>query len=185
MGSDPAYQVGAIALAGELVARGLGLVYGGSHVGLMGLLADTVLGAGGEVIGVIPDALMSKEIGHTGLPELIVVGSMHERKARMSELADAFVALPGGFGTLEEFAEAVTWTQLGIHHKPCGLLNVEGYYRPLLEWMDLAVTEGFLKAANRELVIDAAEPGQLLDRLAAWERPLVDKWITPAPGLQP
>jgi uncharacterized protein (TIGR00730 family) len=185
VGSQPAYEAGAIALAGELTARGLGLVYGGSHVGLMGVLADTVLAAGGEVIGVIPDALMSKEIGHTGLRDLIVVGSMHERKARMSELADAFIAMPGGFGTLEEFAEAITWTQLGIHHKPCGLLNVEGYYGPLLAWIDQAVAEGFLKAANRELVIDAAEPDQLLDKLEAWRPPLVDKWITPAPGLQP
>jgi uncharacterized protein (TIGR00730 family) len=185
MGSRPAYQAGAIALAGELVDRGLGLVYGGSHVGLMGLIADTVLGAGGEVIGVIPDGLVAKEIGHTGLKDLIVVGSMHERKARMSELADAFIAMPGGFGTLEEFAEAVTWTQLGIHKKPCGLLNVEDYYQPLLAWIDRAVTEGFLKAANRELVMDAPEPDQLLDRLKAWDPRIPDKWISPAPDLQP
>jgi uncharacterized protein (TIGR00730 family) len=168
-------------MAAELAERGLGLVYGGSHVGLMGVVADTMLAAGGEVVGVIPEALQAREIAHTGLGELIVVGSMHERKARMSDLADAFVALPGGYGTLEEFAEAVTWTQLGIHNKPCGLLNVEDYYRPLLKWCDQAVTAGFLKPANRGLVIDAATPAELLDRLEAWRPVQVDKWITLEP----
>jgi uncharacterized protein (TIGR00730 family) len=185
LGTQPAYEAAAIALAAELAARGLGLVYGGSHVGLMGVVADTALAAGGEVVGVIPEALMAKEIAHTGLRDLIVVRSMHERKARMSELADAFIALPGGFGTLEEFAEAVTWTQLGIHLKPCGLLDVEGYWQPLLNWMDRAVAEGFLKAANRALVIDAADPDKLLDRLETWEPNLVHKWIARAPGLEP
>jgi uncharacterized protein (TIGR00730 family) len=185
LGTQPAYEAAAIALAAELAARGLGLVYGGSHVGLMGVVADTALAAGGEVVGVIPEALMAQEIAHTGLRDLIVVRSMHERKARMSELADAFIALPGGFGTLEEFAEAVTWTQLGIHLKPCGLLDVEGYWQPLLNWMDRAVAEGFLKAANRALVIDAADPDKLLDRLETWEPNLVHKWIARAPGLEP
>jgi uncharacterized protein (TIGR00730 family) len=184
-GNQPAYQAGAIALAAELAQRGLGLVYGGSHVGLMGILADTMLAAGGEVIGVIPEGLMAKEIGHTALTQLIVVGSMHERKTRMSELADAFIALPGGFGTLEEFAEAVTWTQLGIHDKACGLLNIEGYWQPLLSWMDQAVAEGFLKAANRSLVIEGDEPGELLDRLETWQPVSVEKWIAPATGLEP
>jgi uncharacterized protein (TIGR00730 family) len=184
-GNQPAYEAGAIALASELAERGVGLVYGGSHVGLMGVLADTMLAAGGDVIGVIPEALIAKEIGHTALPQLIVVGSMHERKTKMSELADAFIAMPGGFGTLEEFAEAVTWTQLGIHDKACGLLNIEGYWQPLLSWMDQAVAEGFLKAANRSLVIDADEPGPLLDRLETWQPVSVEKWIAPATGLEP
>jgi uncharacterized protein (TIGR00730 family) len=127
---------------------------------------------------------MAKEIGHTGISELRIVGSMHERKALMAELADAVIAMPGGFGTLEEFAEAVTWTQLGIHHLPCGLLDIDGYYQPLLAWMDLAVAEGFIKAANRTLVIDSDTPGELLDRLAAWEPSAVEGWVAPTTGLQ-
>ena len=182
-GRLPLYAHQAVALADQLLERGVGLVYGGSHVGLMGVVADAMLAGGGDVIGVIPEALMAKEIGHTGLARLEVVGSMHERKARMAEHADAFIALPGGFGTLEEFAEAVTWTQLGLQHKACGLLDVNGYFQPLLGWFDLAVAEGFLKPANRRLVIDSAQPGELLDRLEAWRPAPVDKWIGPDGGL--
>src|ERR671932_40439 len=135
-GARPEYARAAEELARELVARGIGLVYGGGRVGLMGVLADTVLAGGGEAIGVIPQALVDREVGHQGLTELRVVGSMHERKALMAELADAFVALPGGYGTWEEFFEIVTWVQLGLHPKPCGLLNVAGYYDPLLALAD-------------------------------------------------
>jgi uncharacterized protein (TIGR00730 family) len=183
-GASPDYGRHAVDLAGELLRRGIGLVYGGSHVGLMGVMADAVLAGGGEVLGVIPEALMAKEIGHSGLTRLEVVGSMHQRKARMAELADGFIALPGGFGTLEEFAEAVTWTQLGIQDKPCGLLDVRGYFRPLLGWMDLAEAEGFLKPANRRLVLDASTPAGLLDLLEEWRPAAVDKWILPAAGIE-
>ncbi len=183
-GRRPVYADQAVALAGELLRRRIGLVYGGSHVGLMGIVADAMLSGGGEAVGVIPEALMAKEIGHSALTRLEVVDSMHERKARMAELADGFVALPGGFGTLEEFAEAVTWTQLGLQRKPCGLLDVDGYYQPLLGWFDHAVGEGFLKPANRRLVLDCAEPGQLLDRLDGWRPDPVDKWLDPPAGLE-
>ena len=153
-------------LARELAARRIGLVFGGGGVGLMGILADAVLAAGGHAIGVIPDALVARELAHRGLPDLRVVGSMHERKAAMAELADAFIALPGGFGTFEEFCEAVTWTQLGLHRKRCGLLNVDGFYDPLLALFDRAVDEGFIRHDNRAIVMTDADPAALLDRLA-------------------
>jgi uncharacterized protein (TIGR00730 family) len=163
---------------GELLARrGLGLVYGGGCVGLMGILADAVLAAGGEVIGVIPAALMAREVGHTGVTELRVVGSMHERKALMADLSDAFVALPGGFGTLEEFCEVLTWAQLGIHRKPCGLLNADGYYDPLLALLDHAVAERFLRPAHRALVLEERDLERLLDRLATSRLPDLEKWV--------
>jgi uncharacterized protein (TIGR00730 family) len=177
IGRRPEYAESTDRLAAELLRRGIGLVYGGSGVGLMGAIADAMLAGGGEVIGVIPEALMAKELGHTGVTRLEVVRSMHERKARMSRLADAFIALPGGFGTLEEFAEALTWTQLGLQAKPCGLLDVDSFFQPLLTWFDRAVSEGFLKPENRRLVIDSRDPADLLDRLAAWRPVDVDKWI--------
>jgi hypothetical protein len=160
-----------------LVKRGLGLVYGGGNVGLMGLIADAVLAAGGEAIGVIPTFLAEKEIAHTGLTQLHTVNSMHDRKALMAELSDAFIALPGGYGTLEEFCEILTWAQLGLHQKPQGLLNVAGYYDPLLQLFDRAVSDQFLRADLRHLVIEAEQPDALLDRLASYQSNYVDKWV--------
>ncbi len=153
------------------------LVYGGGNIGLMGVLADTVLARGGRVIGVIPESLMAREVGHLSLTELRVVGSMHERKALMSDLADGFIGLPGGFGTIEEFCEVVTWSQLGIQAKPCGLLNVENYFAPLLALFDQAVREEFLREENRRLVLDDADPVRLLEKMAAFEPEPVPKWI--------
>ena len=176
-GSHPAYAEGARALAGLLAERGIGLVFGGSNVGLMGVLADTALAAGGEVIGVMPQALVDREIGHPSLTEMRVVGSMHERKALMAELSDAFVAIPGGIGTLEELIEIYTWSQLGIHSKACGVLNIRGYYDPLATFLDHAVEEGFLRPQHRAVLSVAADPGELLDRLAAFEPPTVAKWL--------
>ncbi len=143
----------------------------------MGLLADTVLVAGGRVTGVIPRHLLAREVGHAGLSELIVVDSMHERKAAMAARADAFVALPGGFGTLEEFREVITWTQLGLHDKPAGVLDIAGYYAPLLAMFDHAVVEGFVKAESRAIVVRGESPAELLDALAAWRPSPVEKWI--------
>lgn len=146
----------------------------------MGLLADTMLEQGGEVIGVIPQALVDREIAHAGLTDLRVVGSMHERKALMVELADGFIALPGGYGTLEEFSEVLTWAQLGLHRKPCGLLDVDGYFDPLLALFDGAVSAGFLRPENRALVLKANDADALLDLFASYEPITVPKWITPA-----
>jgi uncharacterized protein (TIGR00730 family) len=165
-GSAPEFRAAAEDLAREMAARGIGLVFGGGCVGLMGHLADAVLAAGGHAIGVIPDALVAREIAHRGLPDLRVVHSMHERKALMAELSDAFVALPGGFGTFEELCEAITWTQLGLHRKRCGLLNVAGFYDPLLSLFDGAVRAGFIRDASREIVYATADARDLLDRLA-------------------
>ena len=176
-GRDPAYREAAVALVGELAERGLGVVYGGAHVGLMGVVADTALEAGAEVIGVIPQALVDHEIAHTGLSDLRVVGSMHERKAQMAELADAFVALPGGLGTLEELFEVATWSQLGLHVKPCGLLNVLGYYDGLAGMLDHAVAERFLTEENRAMLVVEHEPAALLDTFRAWRAPVRSKWI--------
>jgi len=153
------------------------VVYGGGNVGLMGTVADAALAAGGEVIGVIPRALVAREIAHTGLTDLRVVASMHERKALMADLSDAFIALPGGYGTLEEFCEVVTWSQLGIHAKPCGLLNVEGYFDSLIAMLDHAVQEGFIHVKNRALVIEEREPGAIIDVLERWETVPAEKWI--------
>lgn len=166
-------------MARALARRGLGLVFGGGGIGLMGVLADAALGAGVEVIGVIPERLVAKELAHRGVADLRVVHSMHERKALMAELADAFVALPGGFGTLEEFCEMVTWAQLGLHAKPCGLLNVEGYYDALLALFDHGLTERFLRPEHREMVLVDSDPERLLDRLATFRPPDLDKWIRP------
>jgi uncharacterized protein (TIGR00730 family) len=175
-GTDPAYADAARELAALLAERGIGLVYGGGHVGLMGVLADTALAAGGEVIGVMPQALIDREIGHTGLTELRVVGSMHDRKALMADLSDAFVAVPGGIGTLEELIEVYTWSQLGIHQKACGVLNVAGYYDHLAAFLDNAVEAGFLRPQHRAVLSVASSPADLLDRLAAYEPPTVAKW---------
>jgi len=168
-GSRPEYAEAVTALGGELVARGYGLVYGGGNVGLMTVIADTVLGLAGHVTGVIPSSLVSKEVAHRGLTELLVVQSMHERKALMAELSDGFVAMPGGIGTMEEFFEVWSWAQLGLHEKPCGLLNVSGYYDPLIEFLDRAVAADFIKPKHRALMIVEEQPGRLLDRFEqAW-----------------
>jgi len=176
-GSDPAYARVAEQLGESLAARNIELVYGGATVGLMGLLADSVLTRGGRVIGVIPQALVDKEIAHTGLTDLRVVNSMHERKALMAELADAFIALPGGFGTLEEFCEVLTWSQLGLHRKNCGLLNINGYYDGLLSLFDHAVAEGFLKSSSRKLVQSDSEPDRLIDAVLSAVPAVEAKWI--------
>ena len=165
---------------GRLIAKkGLALVYGGGNVGLMGVIADAALEAGGEVIGVIPLALADREIAHTGLTDLRVVDSMHTRKAKMAELSDAFIAMPGGVGTFEEFFEAITWTQLGLHRKPCGLLNVEGFYTPLERFIDQAVTEGFIRPVHRKAIVMDDNPARLLETLATIDLPNVPKWIRP------
>jgi uncharacterized protein (TIGR00730 family) len=176
-GNDPAYAAAAQRLGRTLAERDTTLVYGGGHVGLMGVVADAALEAGGEVIGVMPRSLVDREIGHKGLTKLHVVGSMHERKALMSELSDGFVALPGGNGTLEEFFEVLTWAQLGEHGKPCGLLNVAGYYDPLLKVFDQMVEKDFLRGAHRELVLVADDPSSLLQRFEGYEPPKTVKWI--------
>jgi uncharacterized protein (TIGR00730 family) len=177
VGKRPAYRDATKQLGAALVERGIELVYGGGNIGLMGVLADTVLARGGRVIGVIPESLVAREVAHLGLTELRIVSSMHERKAIMSDLSDGFIALPGGFGTLEEFCEVVTWSQLGLQSKPCGLLNVETYYAPLLELFDHAVCEGFLTAENRKLVLDDEDPARLLQKMAAFKAAPVGKWI--------
>jgi uncharacterized protein (TIGR00730 family) len=176
-GGDPAYTEAVAELARECVRRGLGIVYGGGDVGLMGVLADTAMAAGGEVIGVIPDGLLAREVGHRGLTDLRVVGSMHERKALMADLADGFVAAPGGVGTLEELVEVYTWSQLGIHAKPVGLLDTAGYWAPLEAWLDHAVEQRFLRPEHRSTLLAHPEPAELLDLLAAWEPPATTKWL--------
>ena len=176
-GTNSVYRDAAVAMGRLLAERGIELVYGGGNVGLMGVLADAVLQANGRVIGVIPESLMAKEVGHLGLTDLRIVQSMHERKALMADLSDGFIAMPGGFGTFEEFCEVVTWSQLGIHSKPCGLLNVNGYYDPLLELFDHAVREGFLRKENRRLVLEDRDSEQLLEKMAAFAPIPADKWI--------
>jgi len=176
-GRVPSYRAAATGFGRALGERGLELVYGGGKVGLMGALADAALAAGVPVTGVIPEALMAKEVGHRGLPDLRVVGSMHERKALMAELADAFVMLPGGFGTYEEFCEVLTWSQLGFHQKPCGVLDVDGFFQNLMAFFDHAAAEGFVSQAHREIVLCANTPEALLDRLAAWKPVASPKWI--------
>ena len=163
-GKRSEYAAAARQVGRELVARGYGLVYGGGKVGLMTVIADTVLELNGNVTGVIPDSLVSKEVAHLGLSELRVVTSMHERKALMAELSDAFIALPGGIGTMEEIFEVLSWAQLGLHEKPCGLLNVAGYYDPLIQFLDHAVGEDFIKPKHRALLIVENEPARMLDR---------------------
>lgn len=164
-GHDPRFGEAALVLGRLLAQRGWGLVYGGGHVGMMGTLADAMRQAGGKVIGVIPRALMEKELAHPELEELHVVAGMHERKAMMATLADAFLALPGGFGTLEELFEIITWAQLGFHTKPIGLLNIAGFFNPLLGWIDHAITEGFIKPKYRALLFSSEDPVIVLDHL--------------------
>ena len=176
-GSQPEYRACAQQLGAELTRRKIGLVYGGGNVGLMGAIADSVLEAGGEAIGVIPEHLMTREIGHKRLTKLHIVHSMHERKALMADLSDAFIALPGGFGTLEEFCEVLTWSQLGLHAKPCGIVNVLGYYTPLLAMLDHAVQERFLKPQNRALVLASDTPLELLRAFEQWSPVHVEKWL--------
>jgi len=177
VGSNPAYAEVATTLGTLLANRGIGLVYGGGNVGLMGVIADAALAAGGEVIGVIPKALADREVAHHGVTDLRVVDSMHTRKAMMAELSDAFVAMPGGVGTFEEFFEAITWTQLGLHRKACGLLNVAGFYTPLAVFIDQAVTDGFIKPVHRAAIVVDDDPERLLDTLTTIEIPDVPKWI--------
>ncbi len=176
-GGRPEYAAAARGLGRLLGQRGIRLVYGGGNVGLMGVLADEVLAGGGQVIGVIPQHLMAKELGHAQVTELRVVDSMHERKALMAELSDAFVALPGGLGTLEELLEILTWAQLGLHAKPCGLLDVCDYYRPLREMLAHAAAEGFLRPEHEQLLVTATEPAELLDRLCNHQPPVLPKWL--------
>ena len=171
------YVEAARALGTALARRNLRLVYGGASVGLMGAVADATLAAGGEVVGVIPEALMKKELAHAGLSELVVTRSMHERKTAMAELADGFVALPGGIGTFEELFEIWTWAQLGFHRKPCGVLNVAGYYDQLLGFLDHARDEGLLAPSVREVLQVADGADALLDRFASWQPPNVDRWL--------
>ncbi|MEW5773867.1 MAG: TIGR00730 family Rossman fold protein [Thermodesulfobacteriota bacterium] len=177
-GFDSRFAQAARAMGEELARRGLTLVYGGSNVGLMGLLANAVLAAGGKAVGVIPEALRDKEIAHPGLTELHVVGSMHERKALMAELSDAFAALPGGMGTLEELCEVLTWGQLGFHAKPCGILNVNGYYKGLALFLETMVQNGFLHPDHRDMLQAADSPAGLLDAFAAYVPPRSKKWLS-------
>jgi uncharacterized protein (TIGR00730 family) len=176
-GARPAYATAAAAMGRALAARGLGLVYGGGNVGLMGILADAALAAGGEVHGVIPEPLRGRELAHVGLTSLEVTTGMHPRKARMVELADAFVAMPGGFGTFDELFEVMTWAYLGIHASPIGVLDVEGYFEPFTALCARAIGEGFVRPELAALVVRAAEPDVLLDRLAAHRSPSVRKWV--------
>lgn len=171
LGRRPEYAAAARELGTELAARGLELVYGGSNIGLMGVLADAALAAGGTVLGVLPRALFRREVAHTGLTRLYEVGSMHERKARMADLADAFIALPGGYGTLDELFESITWAQIGLHAKPIGLLDVADYFAPLRALVRHVVTEGFIPAVNAGLLLAASTPTTLLDQLAAYTPP--------------
>ncbi len=176
-GQDPIYLQMARALGETMAGRGIDLVYGGASVGLMGAVADAALAKGGHVIGVIPQALVDKEIAHTGLSDLRVVGSMHERKALMAELADGFIALPGGLGTFEELFEVWTWAQLGYHRKPCALLNAGGFYDKLADFLDDVVERGFVKPIHRAMLIVESEPAALIEAIRAYEPPEVDKWI--------
>lgn len=176
-GKSAEFLASARTLAGELVQRDIGLVYGGASVGLMGEIADTVLAGGGEVIGVIPQALVDKEVSHAGLTELKIVNSMHERKEIMADLSDGFIALPGGLGTIEEIFEVLTWAQLGFHHKPCALLNVKGYYNQLTQFLNHAAAEGFIADTHREMLLVGEHPHSLLEVMATYKAPAVDKWI--------
>ncbi len=178
-GRDARYVAAARSVGEALAARGIGLVYGGGRVGLMGAVADATLAAGGDVIGVIPQGLVDRELAHTGVTELRIVTTLHERKAVMADLSDAFLALPGGLGTLEELAEVTSWAQLELHTKPIGLLDVDGYWDPLLAWLDRAVGEGFIAPPHRNLLAHSADLDTLLDGFAAWTPP-PGRWTTEA-----
>jgi uncharacterized protein (TIGR00730 family) len=178
LGARPAYRDAAQRLGELLAERRIGVVFGGGAIGLMGVLADAALSKGGEVIGVIPESLVRREIGHRGVTQQHVVETMHQRKARMADLSDAFIALPGGYGTLEELCEAITWSQLGIQQKPCGLLNIEKYWDGLLAVLDHAVDEGFVRPENSRLVLVAQTPERMLERLSEWTPPEhIEKWL--------
>jgi uncharacterized protein (TIGR00730 family) len=177
IGNKREYVEYAEALGGLLASKKIGLVYGGGNVGLMGVIADAAIAAGGEVIGVIPQSLKDREIAHTGVRDLRIVDSMHTRKAMMAELSDAFIAMPGGVGTFEEIFEAITWTQLGVHRKPCGFLNAGGFYTPLIAFIDQAVSEGFIKPVHRSMLVVDDNPERLLETLANITLPDVPKWI--------
>ena len=177
-GSRPDYTAAAERLAAVLAERGIGLVYGGAHVGTMGVIADAVLAAGGDVVGVIPRTLQEKEVAHDSLSELHVVGSMHDRKLMMMDLSDGFVCLPGGTGTLEELFETFTWLQLGIHSKPIGLLDVAGYWSGLVGFLDHAVAEGFIHRKHADLMLVDDDPARLLDRFETREPPALSKWVS-------
>lgn len=179
-GADPVYLETARAVGRTLAERGLGLVYGGARVGLMGAVADAALAAGGEVVGVIPESLRSRELAHGELTELVVVDSMHERKAVMAERAGAFLALPGGLGTLEELFEVLTWAQLGIHSKPCGVLKVAGYWSPLLTFLDRGVEQGFITRLSRDLLMVDEDVARLLERFDAYEPAPRRRWLDPS-----
>lgn len=176
-GARPAYLAAARALGALAAERGVAIVYGGARIGLMGALADAALAAGGEVIGVMPHGLVQREVAHHGLTALHIVDSMHERKAMLAELSDGFVAMPGGIGTLEEFFETWTWAQLGVHRKPVGLLDVEGFWQPLLALLSHVEAEGFLRGAPAEWLVTHAEPAALLDGLLTFEPPTVRRWL--------
>jgi uncharacterized protein (TIGR00730 family) len=176
-GSQPAYVDAARVLGSAMAERGIGLVYGGASIGVMGAVADAVLSSGGEVIGVIPESLANREVAHSGLSRLHVVGSMHERKSLMAELSDGFIALPGGWGTFEEIFEALTWAQLGLHRKPCGLLNIAGYYDHLAAFLDHAIDQRFVREACRPMMMIETRPEALIDRFARYRAPVVRKWI--------
>lgn len=177
MGKAVAYEAAAKDLGATLARRGIRLVYGGAKVGLMGAVADAALASGGEVVGVLPYFLSGKEIAHAGLSELVLVDTMHERKLRMAELSDASLSLPGGFGTMEEFFEVLTWGQLGLHAKPVGLLNVNGFYEPLVALFEQMVQEGFLKPENRSLVLMGESPEDILQQFENYQAPQVPKWL--------
>jgi uncharacterized protein (TIGR00730 family) len=176
-GQSPLYRAAAVRFGTLLAGRGIGLVYGGGTIGLMGAIADAACAAGGEVIGVIPEALRARERDHHGIAELHVVATMHERKAMMADLADGFVALPGGIGTLEELFEVWTWAQLGYHRKPCGLLDVAGFFEPMSGFIDHVVSEGFLQPRHRAMLLIEREPEALLDRMADYLPPPTEHWI--------
>ena len=176
-GSRPEYMAAARSLGRLLAQRGIGVVYGGSNVGLMSALAEEMMDELGDIIGVIPRMLVEREVANTALTDLRIVATMHERKALMAELADAFIALPGGIGTLEEFFETWTWAQLGMHTKPCGLLNVAGYFDPLLTFLDRAVSERFVRDVHRQMLVVDSDPAALLGRFEAYDPPQVVKWI--------
>jgi hypothetical protein len=182
MGSLPSYRHAATVLGGLLARHGIGLVYGGGHVGLMGAIADGTLAAGGHVTGVIPRTLMERELGHTGIQDLRVVADMHERKMMMAGLADAFIAMPGGWGTIEELSEMLTWLQLGIHAKPIGLLNVDGYYDPLIAFAETMIDQRFVRVEHRALMTVDADPEALLERLMAPMPAPLDKWFDHTPA---
>lgn len=179
-GDRSSYAAAARALAVLLAGRDLTLVYGGGSIGLMGILADAALAAGGRVVGVLPEHLARREVAHAGLTELHIVASMHERKALMARRADAFIALPGGLGTLEELFEVLTWAQLGLHRKPCALLNVDGYFDHVIAFLDGAVARGFVQPRHREMLLIDTDPACLLERIGNYTAPAVEKWLEPA-----